>query len=1142
MSKDTGKRAKKDNTIVGLFAKQAQTANPVSPDKPPGGANTVDTPTQGVDTPPISVAVEGNLPEVPPAAAAEVPPNEKLARQQEGDEDTEKTRKRKEPPNDLSRLQVEEPTQDEEDAKPAAEEDFVLPPGANLKAPANLQDMDGLAQGLTFQQMWEEVLAKAPDERAKTWATATAEFNKAIICGEAHTIRQTIATWRTQSYGTNFAVIYRTADSTIQVLHALDAVQAGVLGLQGGIPNTQDVKVVAIPVEKWGMTEMYPASPSQARQEPTTTFKKGDRKTPVPNVRALTPDQLEMMLGDCKTAGEWYRILEAKHTTTGQTSRTDSQLMQYLRAAATKAPTPDHPLTMEMDEIGAEMEIAQTYKATAYQRFYGRAMDGASISTRSAATAFEQWNIVTGGVPQSLQPPGIMATIPRNQPPQQMGPPDRVQYATPHQTPPVQQHQTGTKSTGEAYTAPNPFQPQQPGTKSTGEATTAPNPHHNPMPTGAVPNNNPMPTGPTTNPMLTGAPTINPTITGATTNPANTGPTTTPTNRGAPTGTRLTTQAGTAVTPNTSPPMGAPTAQQTTTMGAPYGQMVQYTTPPPPPPAPTHTTQPPTQTMAHQGNQLATLPPTYQNPHHPTPQMQLGFGQNPFQPQQQLQHHGILQAPTPPVQHHQLAPQTQPTMPGITQMYAILNKHISTGMTEADWQRIDQLRTFPGLAHLPLRPQQQNQVGFQLPHVHQAGGLYAQQQPKGLPEDDIARLCAISNLQPNETSLLNPIWNRVAKGTTKARKKQLVRNWWTGLRASQPVLPAEPTPDIFNAIIDMNFASDVQAPKANGLYPAMLLSVSASENYEQNLLLHNQDRATFITADDLAKQTGRDFSRLKFTHMKVKDAFQCFWIILLNLFGNRCTMGRQAWQIWNELRGQHRYDENYERYTQHIGPQLLSASLLKFRDQFGICPSNEEFQQGYTAPHVDISDLISRIRNGQDFRDYDVLERWFPRPKPKHQPQNNPPQNPGQRTPQPPPDRRGNDRRPNLPPPPPPGMAPPERHPTVENPNHFQQLRTYVASYLGRHRRKPRIQQLCNAAGISQNDITGHMGLQPNDCKRFHIVGSCNCGGTLSHGALSTQVQNAVYTKIRSGLERLMADPVRYMNERYQPTPPAART
>jgi len=46
-----------------------------------------------------------------------------------------------------------------------------------------------------------------------------------------------------------------------------------------------------------------------------------------------------------------------------------------------------------MHEIKAESAVARAYKDTAYQRFYGRAMDGASVSTRSAAAAFDQWTL-----------------------------------------------------------------------------------------------------------------------------------------------------------------------------------------------------------------------------------------------------------------------------------------------------------------------------------------------------------------------------------------------------------------------------------------------------------------------------------------------------------------------------------------------------------------------------------------------------------------------------------------------------------------------------------------------------------------------------------------------------------------------------
>ena len=860
-----------------MFAKQAQTAPTGVPDTLVD--DTAVVPTTGQATALLTATeVAAESTEAALLNLSKAATNEKEARQQKHQEEASIARKRKAPPNESARLPEEADTPEYEDGKPAAEEEFTLPPGAVFQAPATTQDEEEPSSGLTFQQMWEEVIAKAPDERVKLWTTAITELNKAIVSGDANVIRQTVITWRVESYGTNFAVAYRDADGTIQVLHALDAVQAGVLGFWGGIPNTTTAKVVAIPVEKWGLIEMYPATAMQAKKTTTTTFKKGDRKTPIPNVRALNHEQLEMMLGTSKTAGEWYRIVEDKTRQQRRVSRADTQFMQFLRAAATDTPNQDHPLTLEVEEITADTDMTKAYKTTAYQRFYGRAMDGASISTRTAAAAFEQWSFQTGGTQATPRATAITAQIPRNPPTQVMRPPERVEYATQNQTQQLCEQQPGLIITGQQQ---NPFQQQQPETQITGEQQHPANPFQQPetQMTGD-PQQNPTRTGATTetqNPTITGHPTrtgaqtsTHPTITGPQTTPyptitgtgtAMTAAMTHPTNTGAPPETRLTTHQGTTMATNTTTHMGAPTNNQTTQNGAPQGQIIPYTTPPT---AQTQAMQQTPHTGTHQGQIVTTTPTNYQTQATPTPQMQLGFGQNPFQTQQTTTNqHGGLPTQPPPAQQQQQGPNQHqhPTVLAINQMYAIINKPIGTHMTTADWQRIDQLRAFPGLAHLPHQPQQQQpQMGFQYPHAQQMGGLYQQQQPKGLPEDDIARLCAIGNLQPHETHLLNPIWHRVAKGSTKARKKQLVRNWWTGLRAQNPVLPAEPTPDIFSAIIDMNFASDVQAPKANGLYPAMLLSVSAAENYEQNLVLHNQDRATFITADDLSKQMGRDFS------------------------------------------------------------------------------------------------------------------------------------------------------------------------------------------------------------------------------------------------------------------------------------------
>jgi len=235
------------------------------------------------------------------------------------------------------------------------------------------------------------------------------------------------------------------------------------------------------------------------------------------------------------------------------------------------------------------------------------------------------------------------------------------------------------------------------------------------------------------------------------------------------------------------------------------------------------------------------------------------------------------------------------------------------------------------------------------------------------------------------------------------------------------------------------------------------------------------------------------------------------------------------WHVWRALCAQHRYEENsYERYTTHIGPQLLSACLLKVREQLSICPSIEEFRQGYIAPYVPIDDILVRIRNGQDFRDYDVLENWFPRPKPKTQQQQGAGQNRNNY------DRNG--RRPNLPPPP---TGRDNDRPYVANPNHYPQLKTFCDRFKAQHQRSPRVSQLCNAAGIPQSGLIGPNMLQNTDCKRFHVAGSCNCGGRHTHGTMAIPKLAAIYAKLQGGLERLLANPDNYREHRHGAPNPA---
>jgi len=229
------------------------------------------------------------------------------------------------------------------------------------------------------------------------------------------------------------------------------------------------------------------------------------------------------------------------------------------------------------------------------------------------------------------------------------------------------------------------------------------------------------------------------------------------------------------------------------------------------------------------------------------------------------------------------------------------------------------------------------------------------------------------------------------------------------------------------------------------------------------------------------------------------------------------------WQVWNALCSQHRYEENFDRYTNHIGPQLLSACLLKVRDQLCICPTTEAFRAGYQAPVVPIDDIIMRIRNGQDFRDYDVLEKWFPRPKPKQA-----------QTPNPQPRDRNPRRQPN----PPRQQQDNQPIPYEQNEGHYPQLKQFCDRFREQHRTRPRVSQLCNAAGILQAELVGPTMLQTNDCKRFHVAGSCNCGGRRTHGTLSNQKLAAIYTKLRSGMERLIANPANYIDHRHgQPAP-----
>ena len=175
----SSKRAKKqDNTIASLFAKKNAPDITDASEKGTGGVSAGGIPPPEPMKEGTAEQADGGAKEGPPEVGTK-PPNETAARQPEHPDDASGARKRKPPPNENPRLQVEPVTQEDEDGKPAAEEDFTLPAGSNFQAPANQQAAG--PTGPTFQQMWEEVIAKAPDDRAKTWNTAITELNKAIV-------------------------------------------------------------------------------------------------------------------------------------------------------------------------------------------------------------------------------------------------------------------------------------------------------------------------------------------------------------------------------------------------------------------------------------------------------------------------------------------------------------------------------------------------------------------------------------------------------------------------------------------------------------------------------------------------------------------------------------------------------------------------------------------------------------------------------------------------------------------------------------------------------------------------------------------------------------------------------------------------
>jgi len=299
-SKPPAKRAKTGaNSIASLLAKQVHDTTPVSSEKTTDGGDPPMKP------PPVSPATAGTKEPGTPTKEAERKKPAGSADKKKPPPDTTglgaTSRKRKDSPPDAV-------TKDDTEAGdlPDTSPPPVISPvetAIGAKMPSLGDTKEDEFSGLTFHNMWEEFTAKAPNERNKVWIAASQALNAAITEGDPAVIQQTMATWRVHHYGTNFAVVYRDNFGFITLLHALDTVQAGVLGFEGGELNPTTVKVVAVPLEKWRMIEMPVVTAAQALKGDDLKPSKNAKLRLIPTVRALTPDQLGEMIPTIPSSG-----------------------------------------------------------------------------------------------------------------------------------------------------------------------------------------------------------------------------------------------------------------------------------------------------------------------------------------------------------------------------------------------------------------------------------------------------------------------------------------------------------------------------------------------------------------------------------------------------------------------------------------------------------------------------------------------------------------------------------------------------------------------------------------------------------------------------------------------------------------------
>ena len=201
-------------------------------------------------------------------------------------------------------------------------------------------------------------------------------------------------------------------------------------------------------------------------------------------------------------------------------------------------------------------------------------------------------------------------------------------------------------------------------------------------------------------------------------------------------------------------------------------------------------------------------------------------------------------------------------------------------------------------------------------------------------------------------------------------------------------------------------------------------------------------------------------------------------------------------QVYRALDRQPAYRNDKARFAADVGRQLLSK-LTRHTHAFLSQPLDP---RGITHTTLDLTHTLDMIMEGQDFKSQFILPWLTPQVVER---KNN--QNPG----------AGNPRTRPIP--------TPDRHgqAVATNPTMHPPFKKFVEDFHAANtdNRTPTINRLMAMAKLQARDLSGASLFHKGECRRWTLLGRCNCGGTYHrHTQLEEDRLQNIHQKLKEGM------------------------